>query len=108
MGYWCNRNLKTTAFTPSTNNRMHQQINLALAVLFLILLRPAAAYSRYTIQWADKPAIHALTDSQKRQSAVFIQEEKVVELAEEDKEYKLYRTVHHIIHLNDEKAVEAY
>lgn len=84
---------------------------LALAVLMLLFL-PKAARCRYTIQWAPSPAVHSIPDSLKTQSAVFVLEEKVIELVEEqrgrEKAYKCYRSVHHIIHLNDNRGVDAF
>jgi hypothetical protein len=68
-----------------------------------------AAQARYPVKWAPKPALHAIPDSFKKISAAFILEERQVEISEgKDGDYELYRTIHRIIRLMDDKGVEAF
>jgi len=63
---------------------------------------------KYPIKWDEKPALHPLSDSLKKEAAVYILEQRQIEFVENKDSYDMYRTVHHLIHLNDEKGVEAF
>jgi hypothetical protein len=86
-----------------------RSINPSLLLIAAALtVTSASAQNKYPLKWAPKPALHKIPDSLKKESAVFILEERQAEIVEKDKDYELYRTVHHIIRLQDDKGSEAF
>jgi hypothetical protein len=81
---------------------------------FLLALSVAASSSfafaqpRHPVIWEAKPKLHAVADSFKKEPAVFILEERRIEMQNGDEGYEQYYTTHHIIRLNDNKGAEAF
>src|SRR6476620_10672272 len=70
---------------------------------------PLAAQEHYPLKWDDKPAIHPIPDSFQKLSAVFILEERQSEIGTAGgTDYIIFRTIHNIIRLVDDKGVEAF
>lgn len=77
--------------------------------MFLLALTcPVARAGSYDIRWDPRPRIHAIPDSFKKQSAVFVLLQRQMEYRQEGKEFFVYRTVHHIIRPLDDQGLEAF
>lgn len=72
------------------------------------LCAAAVAEPKHPVKWETKPNLHAIADSFKKEPAVFVLEERRIEMQNGDAGYEQYYTIHHIIHLNDDKGVEAF
>lgn len=81
---------------------------LLLPALCLCAVSPLSAQPRHPISWEKSPKLHTVADSLKRDPAVFILEERCIEMQSGDEGYEQYYTTHHIIRLNDNKGVEAF
>ncbi|HVU56362.1 MAG TPA: DUF3857 domain-containing protein [Puia sp.] len=80
---------------------------------FLLLLSGVLSGSSqtpaiYKEEWSSHPTLHKMTDQENKQSAVVISDIRRVEFIDEGKEVAEYRTLHKIIHLNDNTGIEAF
>lgn len=80
----------------------------ALCAGFFSTSLQLAAQPRHPISWEKSPKLHPISDSLKREPAVFILEERRLETQSGDEGYEQYYTTHHIIRLNDDKGAEAF
>ncbi len=84
-----------------------KRISLLLACLAcMITLSHSQDIARET--WADKPLLHTIDSKLKDESAVIILDKRRVEYIDENKEVVQYKTLHKIIHINDDKGIESF
>lgn len=61
------------------------------------------------VTWAAKPSLHAIDAKEKKEPAIIITDERIIEYAiESDKSFHMYKTMHKIIRVNNEKAMEQF
>lgn len=79
-------------------------------LFFLVLLFPALlkAQTPFKFQWQAKPAIHTVDKKFESSAAVYIQEERINEYIIEKEGLFMYRTVHRLAHLNNDKGIEGF
>ncbi len=80
-------------------------------VLSLLFLQFANGQTKNieTEQWAEKPAIHALSGEYNKESAVIVFDKRRYEFIDNAKnEVEEYFTFHRIIHLNDDRGIEVF
>ncbi len=58
--------------------------------------------------WIDKPVLHTVDNNLKNESAILVFDKRRMEYIDVDKELTLYKTVHKIIHINDDKGIETF
>lgn len=58
--------------------------------------------------WEEKPVLHKLEGKLNDESAVLILDKRRVEYIDEKDDIAVYRTLHRIIHINDDKGIEAF
>ncbi len=86
-------------------------MNIKLKILCLLFILPACLFSKQILRfkWEENPVPHKLTAELDKESAViidnFVREEYYYN---HNNNIDLYRTVHKIIKLNDDKAIERY
>ena len=84
-----------------------------LSIIFSILIGPGTTYAAAPVfqdyDWQAEPSFHQLSSQYERQSAVIIQDYRIMEyqIAGADRAYSYY-TVHKIIRLNDDHAIEKF
>lgn len=85
---------------------------LSATVLLIGLLLPgqrAAAQMLFPVNWEEKPVLHPIADKWKKHSAVIVQDQRRLEYKQEsDKAFYVYRTVHRLVRLLDDKGVESF
>lgn len=62
----------------------------------------------FDIRWEEKPQVHTVPDSFKKQSAVFVLLQRQMEYRAESGSVYVYRTIHHIIKPLDDPGLEAF
>jgi hypothetical protein len=77
-------------------------------VCLLTLINPLRAQPGSAVRWDNRPQVHAIPDEYKNESAVFILEKRRIVYQQEMKETYVYRTVHRIIKVLDDKGIEAF
>ncbi len=87
-------------------NQLFQRVVLLACSIFLVT--DITAQPRNPIKPEESPKLHAIPDSLKSAPAVFILEERRIEMLRGDEGYEQYYTTHHIIRLNDDKGVEYF
>ncbi|MEM0998950.1 MAG: hypothetical protein AAGN35_17965 [Bacteroidota bacterium] len=80
-------------------------------LLFLLLTAPSAfaqslSHTNYT--WAENPSIHALNEKETQAHAVILKDARIVEFRIEDEMPTRYRTLHRLVHLNDQTGIEMH
>ncbi|HEX6333711.1 MAG TPA: DUF3857 domain-containing protein, partial [Flavisolibacter sp.] len=78
-----------------------------------ILCAITALYSNaqtgiYRFEWKPKPAIHSIPKDFQEAAAVFVADERIVEYAFEKDELYLFRTLHRIVHINNDRGIESF
>jgi len=63
-------------------------------------------YNKY--QWKEKPALHSMDKENQEAAAVFVADDRIAEYGFEKNELYLYRTMHRIIHINNDKGIESF
>lgn len=58
--------------------------------------------------WSDTPKLHTLTADESTTSSIILQDKRVLQYAYQDDGLFLYETVHKIVRLNDDKALEMF
>jgi hypothetical protein len=80
--------------------------------LYFLLLTCAAIAQQPAItreQWAVKPVIHAIADRYKKEPAIILLDKRRIEYVDESaKKMVEYRTLHRIIHVNDDNGIESF
>jgi hypothetical protein len=57
--------------------------------------------------WDEKPSLHTIEEKLKDESAVILLDKRRVEYIDENQEVVVYRTLHKIIHILDDKGIES-
>ena len=80
--------------------------------LFIILLSGFAAKSQavnyISEQWGEKPVYHKLDSKYNTESAVTIMDRRRVEYIDEKEGQSVYKTLHRIIQVHDDKGIEMF
>lgn len=58
--------------------------------------------------WVEKPVLHKLDSKLNDESAVIILDKRRVEYIDEKDDLVVYKTLHKIIHINDDKGIESF
>lgn len=76
--------------------------------LFIGISLPAFSqtYSHVAYDWESAPQLMPLTEAEQHESAVIIKDKRVLEFNFEADDFYLYKTVHRIVRVNDDVAVE--
>ncbi|HEY4151615.1 MAG TPA: hypothetical protein VGM41_21900, partial [Chitinophagaceae bacterium] len=61
-----------------------------------------------TEQWDKKPVLHTLAAQYQKESAVILLDKRRIEYADEGKDVVAYKTLHKIVHINDDHGIEAF
>jgi hypothetical protein len=87
-------------------------IKKSLGLLTVLLAAPGVYAQLPQIEketWADKPVIHKIDSKYAKESGVVVLDKRRVEFADEGKDaIAEYYTLHKIIHINDDRGIEAY
>lgn len=82
---------------------------LAFASLFssfFVLAQNTPAIERE--QWTNSPVIHAIAPGYAKEAAVVISDKRRIEYIDVNNDQVEYRTLHKIVHLNDDHGIEAF
>ncbi len=85
----------------------------------IILILPVLAHTAYgqaksnpnllLEEWNKQPALHKIDSKYSKESAVILLDKRRMEYVDEGKnELAVYRTLHKIIHVNDDKGIESF
>jgi hypothetical protein len=85
-----------------------KQLMFVLAILFTSIAYGQTIPAIYREQWNATPAIHKVTEEQSKEPAVVISDKRRIEYIDVDGEQVQYRTLHKIVHLNDDRGIEAF
>lgn len=64
-------------------------------------------YSHANYDWEASPQLIPLTEAEQKESAIIIKDKRVLEFAFEGDDFYLYKTIHRIVRVNDDVAVES-
>lgn len=83
---------------------------LLIALLFLSFCAYSQNFVHHQVyDWQSEPVLHALSDQEKKLSAVVLKEYHALEYQyDENDVLNLYKTVHKIVRVNDDVAVETF
>lgn len=62
----------------------------------------------YKFQWQVKPTIYSIDKQFENAAAVYIMDERINEYIIEKDGFFLYRTIHRIVHINNDKGIESF
>src|SRR5215216_3619242 len=83
-----------------------------MRLLFFVLLLasvPAFAQNGYNkFQWETTPTLHKIDESFASEGAVVVTETKIVEYTVEKDGFYTYKTMHRIVHINNDKGIEYF
>lgn len=82
-----------------------------LLFLALILLSGNGLFSQVNLipeNWAPNPSIHKIEDSLMGESAVVLLDKKRLEYIDIDGKLAAFKTIHVLVHINDDKGIESY
>lgn len=83
------------------------RILFSVALLFITaLVNAQSSYNKF--HWADVPALHDVDKKYADEAAVYITDERVDEYCIEKEGLLMYRTVHRIVHINNDKGIESF
>ena len=88
-------------------------MNKTLQTIFILLVSSKICAAQQQIvpaaPWASKPVIHTIDAKYNKESAVIIKDERRIEFLDNAKgNVEKYYTLHRIVHVNDDGAVERY
>jgi hypothetical protein len=86
-------------------------IRKTFSILFFIVCSISSAFAQqmYPLKWEEKPTLHNVEDKWKKQSAAIVLDHRRIEYKQDyKKDYYVYRTIHRIIRVLDDKGVEAF
>jgi hypothetical protein len=75
---------------------------------FITNLNAFAQTIPHKFQWSSTPSIHQVQSNFRDEAAVYIQERKIIEFAQEKEGFFQYKTIHRIIHINNDKGIESF
>ncbi|HMK24868.1 MAG TPA: DUF3857 domain-containing protein [Chitinophagaceae bacterium] len=58
--------------------------------------------------WEEKPVLHKVDKKLNEESAIIILDKRRVEYIDEKEEVVVYKTLHRIVHINDDKGIESF
>ena len=80
-----------------------------LLILFLFSVNLVFGQSTYNkFQWVPSPVLHTVDKKYEDAAAVYIADERINEYAIEKDGFFFYRTLHRIVHLNNDKGIEGF
>src|SRR5690606_983258 len=82
--------------------------NILLALLLIISAGAHAQSGINRFQWMANPTIHTIPKEFREAAAVFVADQRFVEFAFEKEELFLYKTLHRVIHLNNDRGIESF
>src|SRR5688572_782068 len=80
-------------------------------ILALLLIASNCIYAQTNInrfEWKASPALHTIPASFKEAAAVYVYDDRIVEYAFEKEELFLYKTLHRIVHINNDLGIESF
>jgi hypothetical protein len=83
-------------------------MRIILTCLILIAFQATYAQAIKHIQWASNPKLHTIDEKYKDAAAVYVLDKKVNEFSIEKDGFFLYRTIHRIVHINNDKGIESF
>src|SRR5687768_1175005 len=79
-----------------------------LFALLLSSLSSSAQNSYNKFQWAATPTLHKVDEAFSNEAAVIVSENKIMEYAVEKDGFYSYKTMHRIVHINNDKGIEYF
>ncbi|MBI5371582.1 MAG: DUF3857 and transglutaminase domain-containing protein [Sphingobacteriales bacterium] len=81
-----------------------------LLILATVLLTAPASRSQEIEResWDSKPALHPMEHKYNEESAIIVLDKRRVEYVDEKEGVAVYRTLHRVIHINDDKGIESF
>jgi hypothetical protein len=72
------------------------------------MMSPAQSQEIVRETWSEKPVLHKVDSKLDNESAVIILDKRRVEYTDEKEDVVLYKTLHRIVHINDDKGIESF
>ncbi|MBL7744353.1 MAG: DUF3857 domain-containing protein [Chitinophagaceae bacterium] len=81
-----------------------------VSFIICIVCSVAAVRSQEIIKetWTEKPVLHSIDSKYKDESAVIILDKRRVEYIDENEELVVYKTLHKLVHIMDDKGIESF
>ena len=88
-------------------------VHTKVFLLFIVILSSEIVISQDVLpiireQWEGSPVIHAISTEYAKEPAVIISDKRRIEYIDVNDDQVQYRTLHKIIHLNDDRGIEAF
>lgn len=81
---------------------------LLLVACIMTITRLAQSQDIIHETWVEKPVLHKIDGKMSDESAVIILDKRRVEYIDEKEELVVYKTLHKIIHINNDKGIESF
>src|SRR6476660_7056726 len=81
---------------------------LFISLIISTALTAGAQTGYNKFQWKEKPVMHSIEKQFENAGAVYVTDERINEYAIEKEGFFMYRTVHKIIHINNDKGIEGF
>ena len=81
---------------------------LTTLCLSLASLLTVAQSTYNKLEWKTTPALHTVNSGFANEAATFVLDKKMIEYAIEKDGFFMYKTVHRIIHINNDKGIEMF
>ena len=82
--------------------------NTLLGLLLFAFSFTQAQTNINKFEWEASPALHTIPGSFREAAAVFVSDDRMVEYAFEKGDLFLYKTLHRIIHINNDRGIESF
>ena len=80
-----------------------------LLFAFLLISLHGLSQSGYNkFQWEATPTLHKIDEAFAAEGAVVVSENKIVEYTVEKDGFYIYKTMHRIVHINNDKGIESF
>lgn len=81
---------------------------LLTPILFLLAstINGQAVYNQF--RWEDAPVLHTIDKEYANEAAVYVIDERINEYCIEKSGFFMYRTMHKIVHINNDKGIESF
>jgi len=79
-----------------------------LLSVFIVVTATAESQGIVKETWDEKPTLHYIENNLMNESAVIILDSRRVEYIDENNEVVMYKTLHKIIRINDDKGIETF
>ncbi|MBC7948951.1 MAG: DUF3857 domain-containing protein [Chitinophagaceae bacterium] len=83
-----------------------RKIFLLITWLSTVFLANAQDFTRET--WVEKPVLHQIDKKLNEESAVVLLDKRRVEYSDGKEDLVMYKTLHKIVHINDDKGIESF